>query len=71
MPLGGSQEMHPAQEDTQPSAERVGSDEAGMAKFIITFPGAPRVTSMGTIPDTFFVNNGGVPIKQVQIPSKF
>ena len=70
-PLGGSQETHPVEEDTQPTAERVGSDEAGMANYIIAFPGATRVTSTGTILGTFLVNDEGVPIKQVQIPLKF
>ena len=70
-PLGGSQEMHPTQEDTQPTAECVGSDEAGMANYIIAFPGATCVTSIGTIDGTFFVNDEGVPIKHVQLPGKF
>ena len=42
-PLGASQETHPAQADTQPTAERVGNDEADMAKYIIVFPGATGV----------------------------
>ena len=54
MPLGSSQEMHLAQEDTQPTTEHVGSDKAGMANFIIAFPGATHVTSMGTIPGMFW-----------------
>ena len=71
MPLGGSQETHPSQEDTYPTVERVGSDEVGMAKFIIAFPRATCVTSTGTIPGTFLVNDEGVPIKQVQLPDNF
>ena len=70
-PLGASQETHPSQADTQPTAERVGNDEADMANYIIAFPGATRVTSTGTIPGMFLVNNEGVPIKQVQLPGKF
>ena len=41
--------MHPAQEDTQPTIERVGSDEADMANYIIVFPRATRVSSTGTM----------------------
>ena len=32
--LGASQETHPTQADTQPTAERVGNDEADMANYI-------------------------------------
>ena len=63
--------MHPAQEDTQPTAERVGSDEADMANYIIVFPGATHVNSMGTINGTLLVNDEGVPIKHVQVLGKF
>ena len=70
-PLGASQETHPAQADTQPTAERVGSNEADMANYIIVFPGATRVSSTGTIDGTFLVNDEGVPIKHVQLPGKF
>ena len=70
-PLGASQETHPAQADTQPTAERVGSDEADMANYIIVFPGATRVSSTGTINGTLLVNDEGVPIKHVQLPGKF
>ena len=70
-PLGASQETHPAQEDTQPTAERVGSDEADMANYIIAFPGATRVSSTGTINGTLLVNDEGVPIKHIQLPGKF
>ena len=69
-PLGSSQETHP-QEDTQPTVERVGSDEAGMANFIIAFPRDTHVTSTGTIPGTFQVKNEGFPINKVQLPGKF
>ena len=71
MPLDGSQEMHPAQEDTQPTAECVGSDEADMSNYIIVSPGATRVSSTGTIDGRFLVSDQGVPIKHVQVPSKF
>ena len=70
-PLGASQETHPAQADTQPTAERVGNDEAYMANYIIVFPGATRVSSIGTINGTLLVNDEGVPIKHVQLPGKF
>ena len=70
-PLGASQEMHHAQEDTQPIPERVGSDEADLFDYIIAFPGATRVSSTGTIDGTFLVNDQGVPIKHVQVPGKF
>ena len=70
-PLGASQETHPAQADTHPTAECVGNDEADMANYIIAFPGATRVSSTGTINGTFLVNDEGVPIKHVQLPSKF
>ena len=70
-PLGASQETHPAQADTQPTAERVDSDEAEMANYIIAFPGATCVSSTGTINGTLLVNDEGVPIKHVQLPGKF
>ena len=70
-PLGAIQETHPAQADTQPTAERVGNDEADMGNYIIAFPGATHVKSIGTINGTFLVNDEGVPIKHVQIPGKF
>ena len=70
-PLGASQETHPAQVDTQPTAECVGSDEADMANHIIAFPGATCVNSTGTINGTLLVNDEGVPIKHVQLPGKF
>ena len=70
-PLGANQETHPAQADTQPTAERVGSDEADMANYIIGFPGATRVSSIGTINGTLLVNDEGVPINHVQLPGKF
>ena len=70
-PLGASQETHPAQADTQPTAERVGNDEADMANYIIVFPGATCVNSTCTIDGTFLVNDEGVPINHVQIPRKF
>ena len=63
--------MHPAQEDTQPTAKRVGNDEADMANYIIAFPGATRVSSIGTINGTLLVNHEGVPIKNVQLLDKF
>ena len=69
--LGASQETHPAQADTQPTAERVGNDEADMANYIIVFPGATHVSSTGTINGTLLVNDEGVPIKHVQILGKF
>ena len=71
MPLGGSQETHPAQEDTQPTVESVASDETDMANYIIAFPGATHVSSMGTTDGTFLVNDEGVPIKHIQLPGKF
>ena len=70
-PLGASQETHPAQVDTQPTAERVGSDEADMANYIIAFPGATCVSSRGTIDGTLLVNDEGGPIKHIQLPGKF
>ena len=70
-PLGASQETHPAQADTQPTAERVGNDEADTANYIIVFPGATRVSSTGTINGTLLVRDEGVPIKHVQLPGKF
>ena len=70
-PLGASQETHPAQADTQPIAECVGSDEANMANYIIAFPGATSVSSTGTIKGMLLVNDEGVPIKHVQLPGKF
>ena len=70
-PLGSSQETHPAQANTQPTAECVGNDEANMANYIIAFPGATRVSSTGTINGMLLVNDEGVPIKHVQLPGKF
>ena len=70
-PLGSSQETHRAQADTQPTAERVGNDEADMANYIIAFLGATRVSSTWTINGTLLLNDEGVPIKHVQLPSKF
>ena len=70
-PLGGNQETHPTQEDTQPTTECVGSDEADMANYIIAFPAATRVNSTGTINGTLLVNDEGVPIKHVQLPGNF
>ena len=70
-PLGASQETHPAQAETQPTAERIGNDEADMASYIIAFPGATCVSSTGTINGTLLVNDEGVPIKHVQLPGKF
>ena len=70
-PLGANQETHPAQADTQPIAERVCNDEADMDNYIIAFPRATRVNSIGTINGTFLVNDEGVPIKHVQLPGKF
>ena len=70
-PLGASQETHPAQADTQLTAERVGSDEDDMANQIIAFSGATCVSSTGTINGTLLVNDEGVPIKHVQLPGKF
>ena len=70
-PLGGSRETHPAQEDTQPTVERVGSDEADMANYIIVFTGATRVSSTRTINVTLLVKDEGVPINNVQLPGKF
>ena len=70
-PLGASQETHPAQADTHPTTELVGSDEADMANYIITFPGATRVSSTGTSNGTLQVNYEGFPIKHVQLPDKF
>ena len=70
-PLGASKETHPAQADTQPTVENVGNDEVGMANYIIAFPGATHVTSMGTIDGTFLVKDEGVPIKHIQFSGKF
>ena len=70
-PLGASQETHPAQADTQPTAKCVGSDEVDMANYIIVFPGATRVSSTSTIDGMYLVNDEGVPIKHVQLPSNF
>jgi hypothetical protein len=35
------------------------------------FPGARCVTSMGTLPCTFFVNNNGLPLKQSRLSGSF
>ena len=70
-PLGARQETHPAQADTQLTAERVGNDEADMANYIIALPGGTRVSSTGTINGTLLVNDESVPIKHLQLPGKF
>jgi hypothetical protein len=36
-----------------------------------TFPGARHVTSTGTLPCSFLVDNNGIPLKQSRLPGCF
>jgi hypothetical protein len=38
---------------------------------MVAFPGARHVTSTGTLPYTFLVDNNGLPLKQSRLSSSF
>jgi hypothetical protein len=38
---------------------------------MVSFPGARCVTSMGTLPCTFLVDDNGLPLKQSRLPGSF
>jgi hypothetical protein len=38
---------------------------------MVAFPRARRVTSMGTLPCTFLVDDNGLPLKQSKLPGSF
>ena len=38
---------------------------------MVAFPGARCVTSMGTLPCTFLVDDNGIPLKQSRLPGSF
>ena len=70
-PLASSPDMH-TQKATQPGPGGGDRDEDNiLVDYIVEFPGVRRVTSMGTLPDTFMVNNEGLPLKKVKLPNIF
>jgi hypothetical protein len=49
-----------------------GRDEAhGDVVDMVAFPGASHVTSTGTLPCTFLVDDNGLPLKQSRLPGSF
>jgi hypothetical protein len=60
------------QTSTHQSESRYGDkDEAGDVVDMVSFPGARRVTSTGTLPCTFLVDDNGLPLKQSRLPCSF
>jgi hypothetical protein len=69
--LDRSHDTH-CQTSTHRSESRDGDrDEAGDVVDMVAFPGARRVTSMGTLPCTFLVDDNGLPLKQSRLPGSF
>jgi hypothetical protein len=63
--------MH-RQTSTHRSESRDGDkDEAGDVVDMVSFPGARRVTSTGTLLCTFLVDDNGLPLKQIRLPGSF
>ena len=64
-------DMH-RQTSTHSSKSRDGGrDEAGDVVDMVAFPGARHVTSTGTLPCTFLVDDNGNPLKQIRLPGSF
>jgi hypothetical protein len=60
------------QASTQWSGSRGGDrDEADDVVDMVAFPGARHVTSTGTLPCTFLVDDNGLPLKQIRLPGSF
>ena len=70
--LDRSHDMH-RQASTPRSESREGGkyeDHSDVVE-MDAFPGARRVTSTGTLPCTFLVDNNGLPLKQSRLPGSF
>ena len=70
--LDRSHDMH-RQASTPRSESRDGGRDEDHSDVVdmVSFPGARRVTSMGTLLCTFLVNDNGIPLKQIRLPSSF
>jgi hypothetical protein len=69
--LDRSHDTH-RQTSTHRSDSRDGDrDEADDVVDMVAFPGARRVTSTGTLPCTFLVDDNGLPLKQIRLPGSF
>jgi hypothetical protein len=69
--LDRSHDTH-RQASTQWSGSRGGDrDEADDVVDMVAFPGARRVTNMGTLPCTFLVDDNKLPLKQIRLPGSF
>jgi hypothetical protein len=69
-PLDGSHDTHP-QAATQPGSGGGDKDEPDDVDYTVAFPGARHVTSTGTLPCTFMVNEEGLPLKKIRLPGSF
>jgi hypothetical protein len=71
-PLDGSHDTHRQTSTQRPSSSRDGDrDEVDDVVDMGAFPGARRVTSMGTLPCTFLVDDNRLPLKQIRLPGSF
>ena len=71
-PLVSSHDTLPQEASTQPSSGGGDRDEANLlVEYMVSFPRARHVISMGTLPGTFMVNDEGLPLKQVKLPGNF
>jgi hypothetical protein len=69
--LDRSHDTH-RQTSTHRSKSRDGDiDEAGDVVDMVAFPRARRVTSTGTLPCTFLVDDNGIPLKQSRLLGSF
>jgi hypothetical protein len=69
-PLDGIHDTHP-QATTQPGSGGGDRDEPDDVDYMVAFPGVRCVTSMGTLPCTFMVNEEGLPLKKIRLPGSF
>jgi hypothetical protein len=68
-PPGSMSVLHPDPDQHMPECARDDVDaEHGFAHFEACFPGSSHVTSMGTLPVTFLVNDELIPMKIEKLP---
>ena len=71
-PLGGSYDTPIEEAATQVGSRGGDRDEADdLTNYMVYFPKARCVTSIGTLKGTFMVNEEGLPLKQVKVPGNF
>jgi hypothetical protein len=71
-PLGGSHDTHTEEATTQVGSGGGVKDEGDdLTNYMDDFPKERCVTNTGTLKGTFMVNEEGILLKQVKVPSNF